>query len=208
MDLLQLPEPREALYARLRLVCSIMSSIDNESMSPYARTPLSEGEIRLIKAIKDRLDSDDPTDVPLYQFTRVRLDELGPEHQYCAISYVWGNPDKENAVVIEEGGSIGTVRVTDSAAPIFERLISRNSSTYYWIDAVCINQGQDPAALVERAAQVQQMHLVYARAEKVIAWLGVSREGGNRMAKILNDAVDCLADLFTKFALKHVPVLT
>ena len=41
-----------------------------------------------------------------------------------------------------------------------------------WIDAICINQGRDPAALKERAIQVKKMQDIYGAAAQTVLWLG------------------------------------
>ena len=41
-----------------------------------------------------------------------------------------------------------------------------------WIDAICINQGRDPAALKERAIQVKKMQDIYGAAAQTVVWLG------------------------------------
>jgi len=43
-----------------------------------------------------------------------------------------------------------------------------DSETYYWIDALCINQGDQG----ERTEQVQRMWQIYEDAELVLSWLG------------------------------------
>lgn len=39
---------------------------------------------------------------------------------------------------------------------------------HLWVDALCINQGDD----VEKSKQVQSMSSIYSKAERVISWLG------------------------------------
>jgi hypothetical protein len=41
-----------------------------------------------------------------------------------------------------------------------------------WVDALCINQAPDPAALRERELQVQMMNRVYLQAQEVVVDLG------------------------------------
>jgi hypothetical protein len=52
-------------------------------------------------------------------------------------------------------------------------LRSPTHSLLLWVDAICINQ----ANTAERNAQVSLMAFVYARAQRVIAWLGPSSDG-------------------------------
>ncbi|EXJ82289.1 hypothetical protein A1O3_06102 [Capronia epimyces CBS 606.96] len=48
----------------------------------------------------------------------------------------------------------------------------RDKSIVLWVDALCINQGLDPAALDERAKQIRLMRYIYTFASHIIIWLG------------------------------------
>ncbi|KAF1850403.1 HET-domain-containing protein [Cucurbitaria berberidis CBS 394.84] len=49
-------------------------------------------------------------------------------------------------------------------------LLKQIPNDYFWIDAICINQG----SLQERSSQVRLMDRVYRQAQKVVVWLGPS----------------------------------
>jgi hypothetical protein len=52
-----------------------------------------------------------------------------------------------------------------------------------WVDAICINQGEESAAKDERSAQVTYMKQIYEQAARVLVWLGKpENEINNRLA--------------------------
>jgi hypothetical protein len=103
----------------------------------------------------------DPHDAPL----RAELDEvhLNQEPSYAALSYVWGNSDPENDLHI--GGSL--LRIRKNLFQAIRRLRIQGTMCI-WIDAVCINQGDNQ----ERASQVMLMRQIYESASLVLVYLG------------------------------------
>lgn len=86
---------------------------------------------------------------------------------FVALSYVWGDPSVKREIFIGET----SVLVTENLEAALHQL--RNHSRIQegfriWIDALCINQA-DPE---ERAVQVSRMKDIYAKAWRVIVWLG------------------------------------
>ncbi|KAF2822659.1 hypothetical protein CC86DRAFT_81114 [Ophiobolus disseminans] len=81
---------------------------------------------------------------------------------YVCASYRWGPP--------------GDVRIHINGAPFYVRknlfdfldLIRNMPMTFYWIDAICIDQQNIP----ERNHQIKQMGQIYSRAFLVYSWLG------------------------------------
>lgn len=110
--------------------------------------------------------------------------------EYDCLSYTWGDPmsrglyppgalqdelstscDKQ---VRHADGSI--IRVTENLVQAMKRLTELGYSSaldsptphYLWIDAICINQGDN----CEKSSQVAMMDFIYSRAENVVVWLG------------------------------------
>jgi hypothetical protein len=67
------------------------------------------------------------------------------------------------------------LRVRENLYHALLRLRDSALSTYYWIDAMCINQND----LDERSAQVQLMGEIYAGAEQIIIWVEEADEHSN-----------------------------
>lgn len=110
--------------------------------------------------------------------------------KYDCLSYTWGDPmsrdlyppdalQNEMTAICDKqirhtDGSI--IRVTENLVQALKRLAefgyasSLDSPTpqYLWIDAICINQGDN----VEKSSQVAMMDVIYNYAETVVVWLG------------------------------------
>jgi hypothetical protein len=120
---------------------------------------------------------------------------------YEAISYAWGSPALVQQVVCDSK----VLRVTQSCYDLLRKLRQRSSSLcyggfcslqahYYWIDAICINQGfQERDTLGERSQrershQVAMMATIYEKAIEVVVWPGhVDNEDG--LSRAMNNAL-------------------
>lgn len=98
-----------------------------------------------------------------------------------ALSYVWG-----------DAGRVHSMQVGNSCIPVTANLLdalsyvrSRKETRTLWVDAVCINQDN----LYERSHQVQQMRDIYAKALRVLIWLGPSTEHSEVGMKALEHLV-------------------
>jgi hypothetical protein len=84
--------------------------------------------------------------------------------QYEALSYCWGRPEL-SANIFCDGL---TVSVPPAMLDGLRHLRSLSKARWIWCDALCINQSDK----IEKAKQVQSVLLIFAKAAKVIAWLG------------------------------------
>ena len=85
--------------------------------------------------------------------------------KYEALSYTWGRADDLRAIELN-----GTrVEVRKNLALALVHLRHTSEERVLWIDAICINQ----ADLEERNRQVELMSYIYARAKRVLVWLGI-----------------------------------
>ena len=83
---------------------------------------------------------------------------------YEAISYFWGEPSyRENILMNSE-----SYPITDSAAQALRHFRLVAGARYLWLDALCIDQ----CNVEERSMQVANMLAIFARAERVLIWLG------------------------------------
>lgn len=92
---------------------------------------------------------------------------------YEALSYTWGNTeDPEDAYVIDSGPDgneeCSTLAIYQNLASAFRHLRYVDQVRTFWVDAICINQGDIP----ERNKQVKRMATIYNLADRVVAWLG------------------------------------
>jgi hypothetical protein len=96
------------------------------------------------------------------RMSTVSLDDLTVEYE--ALSYVWGDRDKDQTIQLE--GAPWTVTANLCQALRNIRLADR--ARVMWVDAICIDQSD----LDERGSQVAFMGAIYRQALMVIIWLG------------------------------------
>ena len=133
------------------------------TLSSYTYRPLTEpGAIRLIE-----LPSSDDTDARLEcVLMHTTLNDMNDEvvYHYCALSYVWGNPEDKKCVIVDGR----ELHITANLEKALRYLRDPRLVRYIWADAICINQSDD----TEKAFQVSQMGEVYKAAHHTIIWLG------------------------------------
>jgi hypothetical protein len=117
------------------------------------------GTIRLVRLLPDK---DEPIRLELISSN---LDEE-PHIPYEALSYVWGSPNKGQAVEVD--GQQLTIDPNLNLALL--RLRRANEDRILWIDSICINPSDDE----EQREQVTKIPFIIARAERLITWLGES----------------------------------
>lgn len=117
-----------------------------------------------------------------------------PSPDYLCVSYTWGNPmlefddfessqdaqwqEMHKILLVQDFESPGAhnqplsyLNVGKNLHHFLQELRASgpdSSSSYLWIDAICINQSD----LKERAAQVELMGRVYSSCREVIIWMG------------------------------------
>lgn len=91
---------------------------------------------------------------------------------YTALSYCWGDAAKSTYIMLDGK----RFKVGENLASLLEQEARKPNITsvhpWLWIDAVCLNQGDN----VEKSVQVQQMWRVYEYAAAVAIWLGPAGE--------------------------------
>ncbi|KUI67444.1 Heterokaryon incompatibility protein 6, OR allele [Cytospora mali] len=96
---------------------------------------------------------------------------------YDALSYAWGSEEKPCAVFVDEDKR--TIPTTTNLDEALRRLRYPDRPRYMWIDALCIDQGNEK----ERSRQVSYMSHVFWTAPRVVVWLGPGdEEGGSNLA--------------------------
>jgi hypothetical protein len=147
--------------------------------------PLQGSEIRLLKFLPSP-----PDGLVCCTMVHVSLDQ---KPDFCALSYVWGDPKDPIPMVING-------RVFDITQRLFlalrclqkapinpeicggEPAAAAKPDIYWWIDAICINQND----LAEKASQVPRMRHIYGSATRVAICFG----------DVLDDMVPDMGRLF------------
>lgn len=83
---------------------------------------------------------------------------------YRALSYVWGSINETVAITLNDF----EFQATTNLFVALQRLCHKPPGTYFWIDALCINQED----MDEKSHQVPFMHHIYLQAQQVMMWLG------------------------------------
>ncbi|TRX92821.1 hypothetical protein FHL15_006227 [Xylaria flabelliformis] len=183
-----------------------ISADDDEASSEYCYSPLSEqGSIRLLRL----MPHEDEKAIIQCQLFEYPLQKLSEEHLYEALSYVWGSKDDCRRVCIlsddEESNyptaqmkrgfdlrsclptrKNGHLLVTANLHAALLHLRGRLVERILWIDAICINQTNN----YEKGQQVQLMAKIYAKANRVIAWLGEAPDNNNQALEAIRKAAE------------------
>ncbi|KAI0470393.1 heterokaryon incompatibility protein-domain-containing protein [Xylariaceae sp. FL0804] len=116
-------------------------------------------------------DHPDPSfDRSLYQLPESAMQRDTRDTVYEALSYTWGSiSHHETAIITDQtSGLPATLSLGLNLASALRNLRRSCQSRKLWIDAICINQGDDD----EKAAQVKRMADIYRHASRVVVWLG------------------------------------
>ncbi|ORY18413.1 heterokaryon incompatibility protein-domain-containing protein [Clohesyomyces aquaticus] len=103
---------------------------------------------------------------------------LGACRPYEALSYVWGNPNFTEHILLNGIEFM----ITPSLSSALQHLRLPTEERTLWIDALCINQSD----LDERREQVGYMRQIYSNCTLDILWLGLEREEYLRGMEIIN----------------------
>lgn len=122
--------------------------------------PLVNSEIRLI-----RIDESDSPEG--YVSCSMQHFELDSEPEYSALSYVWGDPNERSTIFVN-GIKFDVTLSLHSALNALRFLDSQTEPDWYWIDAVCIDQGN----MKEKDEQIPRMGRIYSSASGVICRIG------------------------------------
>ncbi len=135
--------------------------IDNDAA--YQGSNLDEESIRLLEISPAAHDTD-----PLV--CTVREVTFASRPVFHALSYRWGPDNEEEKETVTLNGCPFQVRRNLRDALRFLRQRSTRHQMF-WIDAVCINQGD----IAEKTRQLRIMDQIYFRARRVVVWLGAGK---------------------------------
>jgi hypothetical protein len=143
-----------------------MTSAPQNFSTTYVYSPLQGRRyIRLLECTTDTTTSE-----LRYSLIQYELPTGAIQSNFEAISYTWGDDKRISALQCHnEPGVIGLTANLTEALP---HLIAQSHTKRLWIDQLCINQSDD----AEKAVQIGLMSEIYAKAPRVIVWLGGADE--------------------------------
>lgn len=94
--------------------------------------------------------------------------ELKKAPDFAALSYCWGASGYTRTISVNEQ----YLTIGENLYHALRDLMQHHTTTWLWIDAVCINQ----ADTAERSRQVQLMGDIFSHADVVLAYLGEGDE--------------------------------
>ncbi|KAH8893202.1 hypothetical protein GQ53DRAFT_592027, partial [Thozetella sp. PMI_491] len=140
--------------------------------------PLPEGSIRLLRLLPH---SDKHSYVECQLITCSLLDSAS-SHPFEALSYRWGSENDQKPICIDGYELSVNGNLHAALSHLQDRFIER----IIWIDAICINQNDR----VEKGHQVQSMARIYAKASRVIVWLGEAMGDGDQALEMIRKAAE------------------
>ena len=164
---------------------------------PYKYRPLASGksEVRVLKLIGGT--ESEPVECSLLHIDLDRAGkampgdpDFGPLSQFVALSYTWGEPKFDESILLDGHRlpvtknlkkALLRLRTTPLPGINLPYKAAQPNVSYWWIDAICINQ----ADLDERISQVILARQIYHKAHSVHVWLGEEADESNRAFEIV-----------------------
>ena len=129
-------------------------------MPSYHHSPLPEGSVRLLRLLPHR---DESSRIEC-RLTVCHLLDSGTAHPFDALSYAWGSGDSSKLILIDNREYGVGANLHAALLHLRDGFVDR----IVWVDAICIDQTNTE----EKSRQVQSMAKIYAKASRVIVWLG------------------------------------
>ena len=130
-------------------------------------------------------------------YTCRSIPSAGP---YRALSYVWGKARHSNHILVTENG---VLHLKASLYTALVQLRHRKSPIVLWVDAICINQRDQP----EKEQQIRLMPKIFQNAACTIAILGRGDQYGDAMKTLLQiRAKDAFGSVLSKWPATLLPV--
>lgn len=124
---------------------------------------------------------DEHSGIKCHLFTCTLLDS-GSTHPYEALSYVWGPENNQQSISIDNCELPVRANLHAALSHLRDRFMER----IIWIDAMCINQEDND----EKGQQVQSMAKIYAKASRVIVWLGEAAGDSDQVLEAIRKAAE------------------
>jgi hypothetical protein len=162
---------------------------DELKSGPYTYKPLENGQIRVLMVNSSKDNAEPVTGklfhVPLHDGIRAAAGLPIGSSMFRALSYTWGDLNKKGSIRIDGYEFPVTSNLetalryvrnnTKTLSPALSRFPDRVVPSYWWVDAICINQED----ILERNQQVALMTRIYKMSSGVQVWLGTEGDNSN-----------------------------
>jgi Heterokaryon incompatibility protein (HET) len=143
--------------------------MDKGTMPEYRYSRLSHNKnIRLLRLLSNK-ENQEELRCELFEYSLGISDKA--TRPYEALSYCWGSEENLKSILVDNS----SFKITQNLYYALSTLQDDSISRIIWIDAICINQTSDE----EKSEQIQYMPEIYAKASRVIVWLGEAHGEGN-----------------------------
>jgi hypothetical protein len=165
-------------------------------MSDYLFAPLSQRDnIRLLQLLPSKNSS--KLRCKIFECTLQNSDKgIRP---YEALSYVWGSEEKPRRITVV-GNQHGErdFAITENLHAALSQIQDHDIPRIIWIDAVSIDQSNN----IEKSYQIPLMAEIYAKASRVIVWLGEAQDDSTQALEAIRTAA---ASVMSRSAAPKLP---
>ena len=179
------------------------NSTDAGAIPRYRYSPLPQGinTIRLFRLLPGKQQA---LRGEIFEYTLNFEDTAS--YPYEALSYRWGSGENPNSINIRDDQKLDReteVAVTQNLHAALRHLRDGQISRIFWIDAICIDQ----ANTKEKESQIPLMAAIYAKASRVLVWLGEARDDSDQALDTIRMAAKGLLDPYDSSTHKAVQKL-
>lgn len=151
-------------------------------ISEYIYRPISQPNgIRLLRLLPSK---DELGDIRCELFESALRSSDKHLRPFEAVSYCWGSNDKTKSIRVTDQDHDQELKVTENLHAALVRLRDEDIVRILWVDAICIDQSNKE----EKGHQIKQMAELYAKAGRVIVWLGESENGSDKALMAIHEA--------------------
>ena len=151
----------------------------------YRKLPQKPNVIRLLRLLPSKVSSEH-IQCELFEYT---IQTSSTSHMYEALSYCWGGEEKPRSILIiggQDGKNSQELAVTENLYMALLHLRDYTLPRVLWVDAVCIDQAIEG----EKVSQIKLVPAIYAKASRVIVWLGTARDDSDKAFDLIITAAN------------------
>jgi len=128
------------------------------------------------------LPSSDQSSAIQCQLITFSMLDSGYTHPYESLSYVWGSAASLHLIYVDGDGLNVTANLHAALLHLRHCFLER----ILWVDAICINLHD----YEEKGRQVQVMANIFAKASRVIVWLGEAADNSEQALELIREAAE------------------